>query len=75
MAQFDGGITELRSDAAFVDALAAALVAIWCEPVRPDLGSDRRAALAKHNTYMQYAKLLLALKGHQNTSCKIGSPQ
>ena len=53
-----GSIDGLASNPGFTDRLAAAMMKVWCDPVRPDFTEEQRKVLDKDNTYIQYAQLI-----------------
>lgn len=55
---YEGVIDGLRSDPGFVDSLAAAMMKVWCDPVRPDLTEEQYGLLEKDTTYIRYARLI-----------------
>jgi len=55
---YAGAIDALNSNNGFVDSLAAAMMKVWCDPVRPDFTPEQRRSLDKDNTYMKYAQLV-----------------
>lgn len=56
--EYEGAIDGLSSNNGFADDLAAAMMKVWCDPVRPDLTAEQQRSLEKDNAYIKYAELI-----------------
>lgn len=58
IAHYEQAIWQMRSNPAFEERFANALLRTWRRPVRPDLGSEDLRMLRREGSYARYAELL-----------------